>query len=141
MAILIQDVVQAGLPNGYTGSAGVIGYTGSVGSPSPRAIAIASPSSTENVTFFYTPTQITLSSLRAVVRGTSPSVSFTVRWASDRSLTGTEVVTGGSTVTNTTTGLSVTTFNAGTISAGSWVWVAITATSGTVTEFHLSVNY
>ena len=77
----------------------------------------------------------------AVLRGSStPSVTWTVRKGSDRSATGTEVVTGGTTTTSTTTGSVVTSFNSATIAASDFVWLRTTAKSGTVDEYHLTIH-
>ena len=107
-----------------------------------KAITIESPTSSEDITMFFSDVAITISQMNAVLLGSStPSVTWTVRHDTDRSATGNEVVTSGTTTTSTTTGSEVTSFNDATIPAGSWVWMETTAQSGTVTELSLSLEY
>lgn len=67
--------------------------------------------------------------------------TYTVRKGSDRSGTGTEVVTGGSTVTSTTTGDVVTSFNSASIAADDWVWLKLTSVTGTPASFNLTMEF
>jgi hypothetical protein len=66
------------------------------------------------------------------------SVTYELRYASDRTTAGT-LATVSDTVT-TTTGDTATVQNQP-IPAARWVWVEITAVSGTVDEFNLSVAF
>lgn len=120
-------------------------FSGSVWEPIYDDVAftsVASPGSSEDVTLFFTEHAITIEEMNAVLRGSStPSVTWTIRHDSDRSATGNEVVTSGTTTTSTTNGSSVTSFNDATIPAGSWVWLETTAQSGTVDELGLSIRY
>jgi len=109
--------------------------------PESKSIAMLEPTGSEELTLFFTKRAITIKQITSVVRGTSPSLTFTIRHNTDRSATGAEVVTGGTTVTNTTTGSVVTSFNNASIAANSWVWIENTAKSGTVDEFHVSVHF
>ncbi len=112
------------------------------GVPYSKSISIINPSSTENITLFYASEDYRITKLIGVVRGSStPSAVFTVRKDTSRAGTGTEVVTGGTSVTSTTTGTVVTSFNSNTIPASNFVWMQITGKSGTVTEFHLTIEY
>jgi hypothetical protein len=77
----------------------------------------------------------------SLASGTSPSVTFNVRHNTDFSTTGTQLVSGGITTTNTTTGLATTTFDNATVTGNSFVWLTTTATTGTVDEFHISVFF
>ncbi len=81
-----------------------------------------------------------LAEIRSVVRGSSPSVTFSIRYGTDRSAAGTEIVTSGITCTNTTTGVATTSFNNGTIPAGNFVWLTTSAQSGTVNELNVTLN-
>ena len=103
------------------------------------ALTIPSPGASENATMFYTHGGFVVSAIRAVLVGSSsPSVTYTVKYGADRT-SGTEVKTGGSTVTSTTTGTEVTTFNSAAIPANQWVWVETTAQSGTVSSINVSL--
>lgn len=125
---------------GIQGTIGPTGLTGPSGFYLPRSVTIEAPSNSEKIAMFYIQSSTALTSIRSVISGSStPSVTFSIRYGSDFSATGTEVVTGGITVTNTTTGLNTTSFNNGTISAGSFVWITTSAVSGTVNSLHVSL--
>ncbi len=119
------------------------GFTGTVAKEISKSITITNPSSSEDLSLFFTNKALTITEMRAVLLGSStPSVTWTVRHnATDRSATGTEVVTGGTTTTSTTSGNDVTSFNDATIDADSFVWIETTAKSGTVTEIQLTIIY
>jgi hypothetical protein len=128
---------------GFTGSQGDVGFTGSqgdVGSSTPRALTIYNPTDAENVTLFYTTQSLSINSIRAVLTGSSsPSVTFSIFSGSDRSASATTHVN-AQTVTNTTSGVSVTVANS-TIPADRWVWLTTSATSGLVSSFNTSLLY
>jgi hypothetical protein len=126
---------------GNTGFTGSIGFTGSTGSAAPRSVTLESPTNSERVLMFYTNTPLTVTEIRSVISGSSsPSATFSILYDSSAAGTGTPIVTAGITVTNTTTGLSTTTFNNATIAAGSFVWIQTSAISGTVNYLHVSIT-
>jgi hypothetical protein len=98
--------------------------------------------SSEDKTVHYVNVAVTLTEMAAVIvnptTGT-PSVSWTMRHNTDRNATGNEVITGGSTTTNTTTGHKLVSFNDGTVSAGSWIWIE-TSSSNLVAGEHMHVT-
>ena len=108
-----------------------------------KAITIESPTSTENLGLWKTPVAITIQSVDAVLVGSStPSVTYQLNFASDRSSgSPTTVYTAGQTVTSTTTGNSASGVNDNTIPAGSWIWITTSAQSGTVTSMNVTINY
>jgi hypothetical protein len=107
-----------------------------------KSITIENPTSSEDISMFFTNKAITITEIRAVVIGTTPSVTWTIRHnATDRSAVGNEVVTSGTTTTSTTSGSDVTSFNDATIPADSFVWMETTAQTGTVTELHITIIY
>lgn len=107
-----------------------------------KSITIESPTSSEDISMFFTNKAITVTEMRAVLVGSStPSVTWTVRHGTDRNGTGAEVVTSGTTTTSTTTGSDVTSFNDATIVADSFVWLETTAQSGTVGQLHITIFY
>jgi len=106
-----------------------------------NAVAVDNPTTAVDKTIFFTTKAITIGQMTAVVRGTSPSVTFRVMHSSNRSAAGNAVVTAGNVAANQTTGSVVTIFDDATILAGSWVWLEVTAVSGTVEEFALSINH
>ena len=109
--------------------------------PRVKALTITDPGASEKVALFYTTELVVLQQIRSLAAGVTPSVTFSIRFGPDFSGTGTEVVTGGMTVTNSTTGLSTTTFNNGTIPGGVFVWLTTTATSGTVDLLNVSLVF
>jgi hypothetical protein len=109
--------------------------------PHSKSLTIESPTNAEDITLFYTDDAITITQINTVSRGISPSLTYTIRHASDRATTGTEVVTGGSTTTSASAGDEVTSFNDATIPAGSWIWLETTVQSGTVNETNITIEY
>lgn len=107
-----------------------------------KAFSIESPTDAEDRSLFYTDVAITVSQMVAVLVGSStPSVTWTIRHATDRSGAGNEVVTSGTTTTSTTSGSVVTSFNDATIPADSFIWFETSAQSGTVDELSISIDF
>jgi hypothetical protein len=121
------------------GPIGPQGIQGAIGSVSPKSVTIYNPSNTENLTLFYTTSAITISSVRVVLTGTSPSVTFSLLSGGDRS-TATTTNVSSQTVTSTTTGSSVTIANTA-IAINTWIWVTTSATSGTINSFNLTLSF
>jgi hypothetical protein len=137
----------AAVTNSGTATAAVFDFTlprGSAGPMGPKAASLAFPTTSDTkVVLFYTTSAITVSLLEAVLPGgtNTPSVSYNVRWGADVSQTGTAVTSAANTVTNTTNGTQVTSFSNAAISAASFVWLEITAVSGTVPQFALTMEF
>lgn len=107
-----------------------------------KSITIESPTSSEDISMFYTDEAITITKIVAVLVGSAtPSVTWTLRHGTDRSGTGAEAVTSGTTTTSTTTGSVVTSFNDATVVADSFLWLETTAQSGTVDQLNITVFY
>jgi hypothetical protein len=108
----------------------------------PSTFNLEVPGGSEDGPTDYTAVELTVSKLRAVLVGTAtPTVTWTVRFGSDRNAAGTEVVTGGTTTTSTTTGDSITSLDEAVIPADSFIWIETTAQSGTVDSITISVVY
>ena len=103
----------------------------------PRSITIAGPQAGDAFTLFRTTSDATLSSVVGLVSG--GSVTYELRYATNRTTAGT-LATVSDTVTNTTTGDAATIQNQP-MPPSSYVWVSITAVTGTVNEFNLSVAF
>lgn len=127
--------------NGTASIVDLTGTTGATGPMGPKSLAILNPTNAEDIILFFTTSSQTITQIRSTVMGTSPSVTFSIRYGTDHSAAGTEVVTSGITVTNTTTGLSTTSFNNATIPANNFVWLTTSATSGTVTQLAVSLIF
>jgi hypothetical protein len=109
----------------------------------PYSATIESPTSSEKVVLGFTTVPLTVSAIRSVLPGGSstPSVTFSIRYGTDVSGSGTEVVTSGITTTNTTTGTNTTSFNSASIAAGNFIWITTSAKSGTVPQLHVTVQF
>lgn len=99
------------------------------------AAVIASPTASEDRTITALRRAMVALTVYTVVRGTTPSVTWTVLHAADRSASGTSVASG---TTTSESGVSAVVTVA--IPAGSYLWVETSATSGTVDEFAVTVS-
>lgn len=104
----------------------------------PRSITVAAPIAGDNFTIFRTEASTTIGQVLALVRGTTPSVTFVLKAGTDRNAAGT-AITVSEAITNTTTGEEVAIINQP-IPAGYYVWLEITAVSGTPLEFNVSIE-
>jgi hypothetical protein len=106
-----------------------------------RTLTIESPSSSENISFFYTDKAITITKAAYAVRGSSPSVTIDVHHHTDRSSGSPNELFGTNVAVTSTTGTTNTTFNDATIPAGSFVWVISSAASGTNNELTITLTF
>lgn len=104
---------------------------------------IESPAVGDAVGLFKTPVEITVKQLNAFVYNSSDSVTWTIRYATNRGITsGTEVVTGGTvTAGSVAAGSNITSFDNAIIPADSWIWIYITAQSGDTIFFDFTMVY
>lgn len=107
-----------------------------------KSILIESPAGGEDLTFFYTDVAITIKKMTAVLIGSStPSLTWTIRHDPNRAATGSEVVVGGTTTTDTTSGHDISSMDDPTIPPDSFVWIETSAAAGVlgsiiITVFH-----
>jgi hypothetical protein len=110
-----------------------------------RGITIADPTNAENATIMFTTSSLTINRITSVIRGTAaPSVTYTLRYAASRSLTGTEVITDGTVVASPFTGsalISSSGFTNPTVPGNNFIWLQTTAKSGTVNELFVQFQY
>lgn len=104
-----------------------------------RAITVEDPSGDERIPMGFLATGITVTRLVAVVSGSAPSVTWTVRFDADASATGTELVTGGTVTTSTTSGSNVTTLTTDTIPDERFLWLETTAASGAIGTLSVTI--
>lgn len=105
-----------------------------------RSITIESPGSDEHIVLFYTTDDLALTGVRSVLDATPPaSVSWTLRYGSDITGTGTEVRTDGVTTTSCTTGDETLDLTESVIPADVYVWMETTAASGTIQSLTISL--
>ncbi len=100
-------------------------------------LVVESPTAAENVTICFLERASTIKQVNAVLRGTTPSVTWNVR----DSATPTKLWSTDKTTTSTGAGDEFTIFDAATIAANSWLWFVTTAKSGTVAEMAVNVEY
>jgi hypothetical protein len=101
-----------------------------------KAIQVTLPLGTERIMIFRTDKELTCSAIAAIVRGTAPSVTWNVKWATD--LTGLEQAAFTSAGPQTTTDDTIGDLldpDTNPIPADAWVWLITTAIAGTVDEF------
>lgn len=82
---------------------------------------------------------LVITSMRIGLQGTSPSVVATVIYNDTLNVTGTELVTSGTTATNTAGGTSVTSFNNTKIPPGNWVWAKTTTVTTKPTYMNITI--
>ena len=121
--------------DGDTGFTGSVGYVGSQGTISPRNISLLNPSGGEEITLLRTTNAISVSEVRAVIRGSS--CEYAIKYDTDRSAAGTTIAT--ETTTNTTTGSTPVISNAS-IPAGNYVWLEVVAVNS-LTEISVNVTF
>ena len=135
---IVLEFVRAG-NKGNTGNTGPIGETGT---SSPRGFTVIEPTSNLIVPIFHTLGVTTITNVSSYIGGnTSPSASFDIKYGTDLTAAGTQTVTAGYTVSNTTGVTSVTSFDNATIPANNVVWAEYTALSGVVSFTHTSIFY
>lgn len=104
-----------------------------------KSFSIPPTSASDNYTLFYTPVAITITDVYDVFQGTTPSYTYDIHFAADRSAAGTELFGTDRTATSLTSD-DTQTFSDATIPPG-WVWLKASATSGTVLEFAITIIY
>jgi hypothetical protein len=133
----LQDLADVNITSAQQGDMLIYDSGQGVDANDSKSVTIAGPQAGDSFTLFRTARETTLDSVVGLVSG--GSVTYELRFAADRSDAGT-LATVSNTVTNTTTGDAATIQNQP-IAAGRYVWVVITAVSGTVDEFNLSVEF
>ena len=106
-----------------------------------KASTLVAPQVGDSLTILHAPAAVRLVSIMSLLSGgTAPEVSYNVYYGSNRN-TGTLVVTAGITVDSTTTGDEVTSFDNGTIPAGAFLWLEVTAVSGAPDELNVTFQF
>ena len=103
-----------------------------------KAITIENPTSTENITLFYTPEAITLSRISGVITGTG-GVPYIISFGSSRS-TGLAANT-LTTISSNTIGQNLTSFSQANIPADNWVWLTTGTITAAPTSLNLTISY
>lgn len=107
----------------------------------PQVVWLASPQANDRRILLRAPQGLTISRVDAVLTGgTSPSVSFSLRHGADVSAAGTAATSDPITATSTTSGSGSTSFQSPNIPAGHWLWLQVTAASGSPTGLSVSIE-
>ena len=94
-----------------------------------------------NIPLLHAASSLTIAEVRALVAGTTPSVSFSIRYGADFSAAGTAIRLAGMTSSNTSNGDSWSSFDNAVVPAGSWLWIVVEAVSGTALSLHVSLRF
>lgn len=140
------------MPNNTAGTSGQVLTSAGAGSPPTwtaantkptlsKSITVESPSASENISIFYTPIAITITSVADVATGSTPSFTYDIHHHTDRSSGSPNELFGTNRALTSTTGSTTTSFNDATIPAGSWVWIISSAITGTVTTAAVTLVY
>ena len=105
-----------------------------------ESVSVPDPTDSDDVTLFFTPEAITVTAVHShITAGTN--VVFNIGHASTRTGTQLDVFTSDITQTSTSGATNNSGFNDASIPANSWVWLDIVSVSGSVTQFHATVEY
>jgi len=137
-------------PQGAQGPAGGQGPQGAIGPPGPQGptgLSLPYPQVGDKLPLLFTASALEVAEVRALLAGTTPVVSFSLRSGPDFSTSGTELLVGGFSASHlegaATTGRSWSTASLQNpvIPAGSWLWIQVLSTSGTVLNLHVAVRF
>lgn len=106
-----------------------------------KTITIESPTSSEDISIFFTNKAITVTEVRAITVGTSPSTTWKIYHETNRSSSGNDLIIAGTTTTSQSSGNDLTSFDDATIVADSFIWLETSAQSGTVQELSITIFY
>ena len=106
-----------------------------------KSISIVDPTSSENLSLYYTTEALTVVHVAESVLGTGPSVTYNIRWSSTRNSGSPTSLFGSNRTVNSQPGTVTTSFTNATIPADSFVWLITSAKSGTVNDFHITVKF
>jgi len=105
-------------------------------------VRLDSPANGDQVPLFYTLKAVTISSVRSVVEGGTPSCEWNIMHNSTRNAAGTQVFTADQTTTSETTGdVDSSGFNDETIPAGRFVWAEIESAPTDTDAIEWYVNF
>jgi hypothetical protein len=91
----------------------------------------------EDSTLMIVTNEVTIISAATISVGSTPSTTWSIKYGTDRSVAGSELMSGTAT---STTSVEYT-YTGHTVSPGNIIWLETSATGGTVSEFHLTMSY
>jgi len=117
-------------------------YTQLSGTPTisgGKGMSVTSPTATENIMMYFTPIVITVTNVQEALSGSTPSVTYILGYSSTRSGVLTNIV--ASHAATSTTGVAATLTANVSIPANSYIILTTSATSGTVNDLSIAINY
>jgi hypothetical protein len=105
-----------------------------------KSITVEQASGSEKIAIFFTTVALTISKVRAVVRGSGASVTYNIVYGTDISAAGTNVTNAPIAVTDATGGVDAVLDNVS-VPINGWVWFITTASSGTVTWINVTIEF
>jgi hypothetical protein len=116
--------------------------SGPQGPIGPKSVTISYPTAIENMTLLYAKQTLKIARVSSVLVGnTGSTVSFTIKKSAQRNAAGTEIITGGMVCDTNSSADVVTVFNDNTVQANTFLWLETTEITGSVTEFHLTIDF
>ncbi len=113
---------------------------GPPGPMAPQVVTITSPTTNASRIVLRAPSDLTISRVDAVLSGgTNPVVSFSLRHGSDISQPGTAVTTESLSISSSSTGTTFGSFQDPVVLAEHWLWLQVTAVSGSPAALTISV--
>jgi hypothetical protein len=128
-------------PQGNPGPAGAAGIAGARGPQGPTGLTLSYPLAGDKLPLLHAASSLTIAEVRALVAGTTPSVTFSIRYGPDFSAAGTSIRLAGMTSSSTSSGDSWSSFDSAVVPAGSWLWIVVDAVSGTALSLHVSLRF
>ena len=128
-------------PQGPAGATGPQGPAGARGPQGPTGITLSYPAAGDKLPLLHAASSITIAEVRALVAGTTPSVSFSIRYGPDFSAAGTSIRLAGMTSSSTSSGDSWSSFDNAVVPAGCWLWIVVEAVNGTALSLHASLRF
>jgi len=107
-----------------------------------KSISVFSPAVTDNITFFWTSKQLTVTRVISHVQGTTPNVTYALNYANTRAtgILGT-AITGDVVCANTTNGVFTTTFSDAVVLANNYVTLRFPTITSSADQFALTIEY
>lgn len=106
-----------------------------------KSLKVDSPVASSKHIVLFTDKEITIQEIRSLVLGATPSLQYSIVYGSDVSTSGTPIVTAEITTTNTTNGLITSSFDNGIIGANNFIWITVSAITGTVDQLFITLTF
>ena len=137
-----QELSELGQYLNVNTASGVVSTNAYAGSfMGPKAFSVLSPVANDAYVILWTNAALTLTEIKTVVSGTTPSVTATFAYGTGAFAAGNTVIQSSIVTTNVTSGNDQTSFANASIPANSYIWCYVNAVSGTVTYYHTTLRF